>query len=133
MKDKSSLSEDEMDDNSSFQLELSQEDRNLEDKEMEVSDQTLCEAAEQSEGSAAVMAAKTAMTSKGQGEGHMPPPLPHQAPLCALHQGSPRTWWSTQGHILWGLEAQSTVRSPVHRLRPLKRPQSRPSWTTGTK
>ena len=100
MKDKSSLSDEEMDDNNSFQLELSQDERNLEDKEMEVSDLTLCEAAVQSE-EAAAMAAKTAMTSKGQGEGHMPPPLHHQALWYTPHQGSPRTWWSTLEHILW--------------------------------
>ena len=74
MKDKPSQSDDEMDDETSFQLELTQEDRDLEEKAMEVSDQTLCEAADQTERSAAVMAASAAMTSRGQGEGHMPPP-----------------------------------------------------------
>ena len=89
-KDKSSLSDEEMDDNSAFQLELSQEDRNLEDKEMEVSDLTLCEAAVQSE-EAAAKAARNAMTPTGAGEGNMPPPHHCQVTRGSILLDSPPT------------------------------------------
>ena len=84
-KDKSSLSDEEMDDNSAFQLELSHEERNLEDKEMEMSDLTLCEAAAQTE-EAAAKAARNAMTPTGAGEGNMPPPT------TAKLQGAASSW-----------------------------------------
>ena len=95
-KDKSSLSDEEMDDNSAFQLELSHEERNLEDKEMEMSDMTLCEAAAQTE-EAAAKAAKTALTPTGAGEGNMPPPHHYQATRGSILLDSPLTYCSTQG------------------------------------